>query len=174
MERYFIGISPPAEVSESLRKLQRKHHKAKLMLEPLEPHITLLHPNALSHLEAEKFLPMVRRVSRQFLPFDVTLHEVSMYGKRVLFCSIDSPQLVGLQASLIKLLPERVIRQFYEGRPYQPHLTIAQSIRGKRLPEQLTYPLEKDVMKLLPHTFSVTHLHRFEWEEPRIYKSVRV
>jgi 2'-5' RNA ligase len=170
MDRYFIGIAPPPALTRKIASVQQRFHKPALLLQPLQPHITLLHPNSLYNLPHEEFLPKVKALSQKVLPLEIKLQDIGVYGQRVLHMTVESTDLKLLQEFLIKLLPAETAKEFYEGRPYTPHITIAQTLRGKRLPDARNKLYRKKLDPLLPMTFIVNNLTYYEWLAPRHFE----
>jgi 2'-5' RNA ligase len=169
-KRYFIGISLPDAISEQISALQSNLFDAQGMQPPLVPHITLLHPNVLMTLSPMYFLPKVKEIAASLLPIEVHLTQVDSFGKRVQYIVVESPALIKLQESLVELLPEKIRAQYYVGREFTPHVTLAQAKPRQQL-QAATFQQFTDVITpLLPYKFLATELTQFTWEGPRKYK----
>jgi 2'-5' RNA ligase len=169
MERYFIGVAPSEALAGKLSAIQRRLHKPNLLLEPLEPHITLIHPNALYTMTADRFLPKAASIAKRILPIPIRLSDVGVFGGRVLHIRIDSTDLALLQEFLIRQLPPDTVKQHYDNRPYTPHITVAQTKRGKRLPAEVIRQFTAALKPLLPRTEHIGTLSVYEWQAPRRY-----
>jgi 2'-5' RNA ligase len=169
-KRYFIGLTLPELLSSEISKIQYSVYDSKIMLHPLVPHITLLPPEALLTLHPMHFVPLVKQASGSSLPLAISLEEPAMFDERVLYASVESPELVHLQAELIDLVPNKVKASFTVGREFTPHLTLAQAKPGQVLPQELIDSLTSQLNKLLPQNFVISNLSVFTWQHPRHYK----
>ena len=167
---YFIGIALPSPLNEQVDALKWQLHKEiDNLLQPLVPHITLLHPPSLRGVDVTELLPKMREIIPAFLPLTLSLETIDAFDNTVLYIRARSPQLNDLQAELVKLLPPDA-QEMYHQRGFIPHVTLAQS----RTPQQL------DIAALrnralhdipLPIHFTSESVSIFTRTAPRKYKS---
>ncbi|HET8690448.1 MAG TPA: 2'-5' RNA ligase family protein [Candidatus Saccharimonadales bacterium] len=166
---YFIGIALPPELTQKLGRLKNRlwHNDAEL-LQPVLPHVTLLHPPSLDGLMPSQLIPQVRQVASRYLPLTIGLTEVGHFGDSVIFVEVQSLKLEALQSQLVKLLPAEVRRLHYR-RPYRPHVTIAQKPEPKALDQSL---IEAEIRGsiTLPQSFAVENISCFKRILPRHYR----
>lgn len=169
-KRYFIGIQLPGALTHAISTLQKNAYNEQSMLTPLIPHITLLHPNALTSLAPMYFIPLVSKVAAQHLPFDVTLTHLGAFGSSVLYIAVESHGLMRLHKALVALLPEKVRTQYYVSRSFTPHVTLAQAKFRIKLSQPESDSFNTALEQKLPYTFPVNHLSEFVWQDARKYK----
>lgn len=168
--RYFIGIALPEALAADIAETQQRLLSGQDVMEPLAPHITLLHPNILMTLAPLYFIPQVRQVADDLLPITIELTKTAMFDDRVLHITVKSPELLKLQKKLVELLPDDVRARYEVGRTYTPHVTLAQAKPLKRLDPVLTEAIKKQVDPLVPEIFQADQLTQFTWIRPRKYK----
>jgi len=168
-QNYFIGITLPKELSKSIAEIQQELYQPQRVLLPLTPHITLLEPGLLSMLPTTEFIPEVKKLADQFLPFDVSLTRTSSFGRNVFYISVASPELMELQQNLEELLEKVTYGRTRPNRPFHPHITLAQAKRGLALSIPYIDQYKSYVDPLLPTTFTVDELAYFQWIHPRSY-----
>jgi 2'-5' RNA ligase len=168
-KRYFIGIQLPAKLADTIGVLQQRLYDERTTLAPLVPHITLLHTNVLTTLAPMHLMPRVRETSASYLPFTVRMTHIDHFGSHVLFIAVESTELVQLHNDLVAILPEKIRRQYYVGRSFTPHVTLMQAKPRLQIPRVITEEFIESLQGLLPHSFSVEHLYKFEWQSPRKY-----
>lgn len=168
--RYFIGIALPVELSRVIMGLQQEMPASSKLMQPLVPHITLLHPDLLADIPPAQFLPRIKKATETFLPLSIRLTHTGRFGKRVLYIAIECPQIMRLQKQLLQLLPEE--NQDVQGgkRNFTPHITLVQARRKQPLPEQQTRALDEQIELLLPFHFEAEQLAVFTWIKPRTYR----
>jgi 2'-5' RNA ligase len=169
-QRYFIGITPPEDFSNKIALIQHSLMMPGKTMDPLVPHITLLDPNTLMTLPPMYFLPKVKTVAAEVLPFELEFSRLDMFDKRVLYIAIKSRELQKLQEQLANLLPESILAQYYVGRSYTAHLTLAQAKPKQVLPDDLITTFRRQIAPLLPYRFSAKQLTHFIRQSPRNYK----
>lgn len=168
-QRYFIGITLPADLSESIANIQHDLHTPQAMLLALAPHITLIEPNLLSMLPPDDFIPEVKKLANQFLPLSITLTQTNCFGRNVFYVAVSSEELVSLQKALMELVSKATYGLMQPNRLFQPHVTIAQAKHGYSLPTSLVEGFKNQVNPLLPQSFTVEELAYFQWIHPRTY-----
>ncbi len=168
--RYLIGISLPDELSHAIEKIQEDILDGENVMQPLVPHITLMHPSLLATLSPLYFLPQAKNVAQDSLPITIKLLKTAMFDRRVLYIAVMSDDLSKLQKNLIELLPSDVKSRYEVGRHFLPHITVAQAMPMQSLSEDLVTRLNAKLSNLLPATFAVHNLTKFDSSGPRIYK----
>ncbi|MDD2495743.1 MAG: 2'-5' RNA ligase family protein [Tissierellia bacterium] len=119
--KYFIGIPIPNTYKTKIEML-----RAKYKFFTTEPHITLVPPPALG--DDDHFIKDVIEVCKQTKPFNIKLETFSQFGNRVLFISVNSPELINLYNEIYcKLNLEK------EKRGFTPHLTIVKQRIGRKI-----------------------------------------
>lgn len=139
-------------------------------MDPLVPHITLLDPNALLELSPIYFLPKAKSAATNFLPLQVKLTDLGFFDKRALYITVDSPDLIDLQAKLVEILPGHIRAKHMVNRKFVPHVTIAQAKPNQKLEDRLIKNFNSKMMPFLPVEFSVKNLESFKWVRPRTYE----
>lgn len=172
--RYFIGISLPPEFSHPIAQLQREFFIRGRVMEPLVPHITLLHPNILGTLAPSFFTPKVKQVADRVLPINIELKAANMFDQRVLHITVESSGLHNLQSSLSSLLPGKVRAQYDRERKFTPHITLLQAKPKQNLPPELIREIKNKIELFLPQNFMATRLTQFTWILPRTYKITNI
>jgi 2'-5' RNA ligase len=172
--RYFIGIALPPEFSHPIARLQRDFFISGRVMEPLVPHITLLHPNILRALAPSSFVPKVKQAAARILPISIELKSTNMFDKRVLYITAEGPGLHKLHSELSNLLPDKVRTQYERERRFVPHVTLMQTKPKQTLPTELINDFKKEIEPLLPQTFTVTSLSQFTRVRPRTYKIANI
>jgi 2'-5' RNA ligase len=168
--RYFIGITLPDSLSEKITLAQHELFSTHKVMEPLTPHITLLHPNILMTLSPLYFLPKVKEIADAELPIAIELSKTAIFDDRVLHIAVKSPGLLALQKKLVGLLPDDIRARYEVGRDYTPHVTLAQAKPLQGLDPLLVEQLQARVDSLLPKTFETANISKFTWIRPRKYK----
>lgn len=172
--RYFIGILLPDELRHAIGKVQHELFAPHKVMEPLKPHITLLHPNLLETLSPIFFLPKVREVAEHHLPLTIKLTRIALFDKRVLHIAVDCPELDNLHHDLTDLLPESVRASYMQQRPFTPHVTLAQAKPKQKLTDELITEFQTRLESLLAQSFTATHLTEFRWLRPRTYRTTEI
>lgn len=143
-------------------------------MEPLVPHITLLDPNTLLELSPMYFVPKVRKIAKDSLPFGVELTGLGSFGKRALYITVKSPKIVVLRQKLVRLLPDHIRAKHTDVREFIPHVTLAQAKPNQKLDQALIGKFGEQISPLLPCEFSVKNLDQFKWIRPRTYKVTKI
>lgn len=172
--RYFIGVSLPDDITSKIQDVQGALLGKESVMEPLIPHITLLHPNILMTLSPLYFIPKVSHATQTFLPFNVELTGIAQFDTRVLYIAVKSPRLTKLQRSLVELLPDDIQARYMAGRHYTPHVTLAQAKPLQKLDPDLVALFEKELQSLLQTKFDVKSLAQFKSHGPRRYQAVPI
>lgn len=168
--RYFIAIELPEAFSQQLSERQKLLNLSSQILEPLAPHITLLHPSILETLAPSHFVPKIKHVTDQFLPFEVRLVQTAMFDHHVLHIAVDSPELLAMRERLLAVLPDKVRAEYLIGRRFTPHVTLLQAKPGQKLDEALIGRAKSVFAPMLPFSFTAAHVTKFTWERPRSYR----
>lgn len=169
---YFIGIAIAGELCSQIEKLQEELASDKGMLDPIVPHVTLLHPNCLSGIMPDEFIPAVREVADRYLPLALQLQDVSFFDDTVAFISVESHKLRSLQHQLVRMLPPQVQEAHFK-RPYTPHITIAQIHKPRKLDKEEIVTRTNQSLQL-PQTIQIDSLAHFQRIVPRNYKPAKI
>lgn len=167
--RYFIGITLPEKLAKDIAHIQEQLLHGQNVMEPLVPHITLLHPNILMTLSPLYFIPLVQESANSSLPVRVELTKTALFDDRVLHIAVKSSELLRLQKKLVELLPDDIRARYQVGRTYTPHVTLAQAKPLQRLEPSLIEAFKRKVDPLLPLKFEAGNLSQFTWVRPRKY-----
>jgi 2'-5' RNA ligase len=168
--RYFIGILLPDEMRNEVGKIQHELLQPGKIMEPLKPHITLLHPNMVMNISPMYLVPKIKELTNQILPISINLTHTGMFDMRVLHIVVDSPEITDLYSKLTSLLPEETLASYSVGRSFAPHVTVAQTKPKQTLSDEQIYQYQKRIDPLLPYVFQVNKLTIFKWIRPRVYK----
>lgn len=134
--KYFIGALIPKIYKNKIEML-----RAEIRFFTTEPHITLVPPPALP--DDDSFIEKVVEVCKEIEPFNVKLNNLDQFGNRVLYVSVNSPELVNLHKKIYEILDLQE-----EKRDYTPHLTIVKQ-RPKR-PVDLDSIRKRAEIKIIP------------------------
>lgn len=168
--RYFIGITLPDALSRQIAAIQKDLIKDTPVMQPLVPHITLLHPNILMTLSPLYLLPLVSKAAAGLLPISIELTGTAMFDRRVLYAAVKSPALPKLQKKLVELLPDDVRARYMVGREFTPHVTLLQAKPLQSLDPQLMADFKARMEPMLPVSFDVTALTSFVQQRARSYR----
>lgn len=168
--RYFIGLTLPDGLTRQIDEIRSRLLAGHKIMEPLVPHITLLHPNVLMSVPRQHVIPRMQQLASEHLPFKVELTHTGLFDQRVLYIAVSCPELTALRKALIGLLPENVQASYEIGRQFTPHVTIAQAKPMQKLPETLIEDLAAALNPLLPVVYKAEKLYSFVWVRPRLYK----
>lgn len=115
----FIGIVPPAEISDAIANIQQQFGDNRL-----EPHITLRPPVTVSN--PTEWMERIKAVSSSFPPVTITLTGTGNFGKSVLFIAAKSKKLEASQVALAEVLKEYEQEELNQkaSKPFHPHLTL--------------------------------------------------
>lgn len=169
MQRYFIGIDIPTKLAARISTIQRQSFDAHTMLEPLKPHITLLHPGLVENIAADELLPAAKAVAAQFFPLNLTLKHIGQFQTKAVFIAVESARLMELYRALFALLPSGILMQRQPIRPFLPHITIAQSKRSHQLSPAVYHLAVQQLVQYLPIQLTAEHLTYYEQSRPRSY-----
>jgi 2'-5' RNA ligase len=122
---FFIGIVPPAVISEDIANIQNRFGNNRL-----EPHITLRPPVALK--DEAKWIEVVEELCKTFPRFTLNLTGTGNFGKRVLFIELQSETLMKLEKQLVNAIApyEQEAQKKEKRKDYHPHLTLGRSWCG--------------------------------------------
>lgn len=119
--KYFVGVPIPKDYKNKIELL-----RARFAFFTTEPHITLIPPPALP--DEDDFIKDLIEVCKTIKPFTVKLRNIGQFGNRVLYVSVQSPDLTILYEKINeKLNLEK------EKRGYTPHLTIVKQRLGRKV-----------------------------------------
>lgn len=155
MQHYFIGIKLPKDLAQQLVDLRKgwhleRSHKRLPVAEDL--HITLLYLGAVESDLLKQLLSQLDSLSQKFLPIDITLNGVSIFGNpltpRVVYTAIE--EQLSLQL-LQKAVLEKCLELFLQvdKKPFVPHITLAKKWSG----QHELFLKEMDIEK---QSFSIT------------------
>jgi 2'-5' RNA ligase len=168
---YYIGLQLPSNVRNQIAALQHKLFDPIESIEPLEPHITLLPPPAVEHIKPEDLAMHSKAAAKDVWPLSLTLSDMITFSGHGVAIRAESEAIHDLQRRLVALLPFAAEVTYYPHPQFLPHVTLAQAIRGKKLPAKLIERYGQELEMLLPVTFTVGHLTLFEWTGPRKYQA---
>jgi len=134
--QYFIGIVPPDADKERIDRFRNRWASNRIG-EVVEPHITVKAQGGLT--EDLAWLDRVREVCSSFRRFQLSLAEPETFGDAVVFLSVRSDEIYELHRRLVEAVspsPE-LIKRYFEGEYYHPHLTLGQTHFGMSGPEIL-------------------------------------
>lgn len=168
-KRWFIGALLPNMLSSAISQIQHELIDDKTMLNPLVPHITLIHPNPLMELSPLYFAPLAKQAATELLPCKVSLKSINIFNKNVLHITVDSPELVKIHNQLVSILPKNIQAQYFVGNNFVPHVTLAQSRDLNELSPEFIAKFTAKIEPLLPAEFTLNSLTRYEWQGSRTY-----
>ncbi|HEX5456059.1 MAG TPA: 2'-5' RNA ligase family protein [Candidatus Saccharimonadales bacterium] len=166
--RYFIAFSLPDDVGRIITDAQNELLDGYLVMQPFQPHITLVPPNVLDKIPPESILPDLKSVAGKFLPLRIKLSGFGMFENRVLYITATGPKLADLQNSLIQTLPYEA--QSKSNRGFIPHITLAQAKPKQELSGELIHKLKDIIGPSLPLVFETKNISKFKWLRPRTYE----
>jgi 2'-5' RNA ligase len=122
--KFFAGIVPPEDIYHRLLQIQKQFGDNRL-----EPHITLRPP--VSPLNDDAWMKTISEIAATIKPFTIHLTQTDYFGKRVLFVSVDSEELVKLHHLLIPALKIFEPKEANKGsESFHPHLTLGRTWCG--------------------------------------------
>ncbi len=119
--KYFIGIHIPKDYKHKIELL-----RAEFRFFSTEPHITIVPPPSLP--DNDSFIKNTVEVCRKTEKFHIKLGSLEQFGRRVLYVSVDSPELTALYNNLFQSLGLKK-----EARDYTPHLTVIKERRNRKI-----------------------------------------
>jgi 2'-5' RNA ligase len=167
--RYYIGLSLPSPLRELITTAQTEQFDPFTVIPPLEPHITLLPPPDVEHIPPSALAPDIKKLAAPYLPLEITLVRIETFGGRTVAIQVYSPEIHALHHALNQLLAAKISRS--RVRPFHPHITLNQAIRGQKLPENLVQKYTSKLGPLLPTDCRIDHLTLYHWQKPRIYRA---
>lgn len=168
-KRWFIGTLLPPNISEAITTVQHKLIDESTMQPPLMPHITLMHPNPLMELSPLYFAPIAKIAAQKVLPCTIQLQHIAVFHNNVLYIAVKSPELIQIHNQLVSLLPKKIQAQFFVGRDFVPHVTLAQTKNLHTIKLEHAKQFKQAIEPLLPTSFTLHKLTRCEWQSPRSY-----
>lgn len=123
--KFFIGIVPPENIYKTVVDIQSLFGSNRL-----EPHITLRPP--VNVLHENKWLEAIGHVCTNFPPFTIHLPGTGYFGNRVLYISVELPQLTELHYAIMRVINpfEQVDNKGGENQQFHPHLTLGRQWCG--------------------------------------------
>ena len=124
--RYFIGLTTPEELSQSVTKARRQFGEAgERAIQRLEPHLTLVLPFN-TDVEPAVITKQLKDAVADHEPFDVTITKVDSFRRGMYYLGVkSSKQLSTLQNKLFKLIEgdvrHQLVRDHYV---FRPHVTV--------------------------------------------------
>jgi len=167
--RYYIGLSLPRGISQQITAIQQELFDGRFVIEPLEPHITLLPPPAVETINPDKLATLARDAAAPFWPLQLTCSHIEHFGAKAVAVGVTSPAIHQLQEVLSRLLPPDAQPAYFPNPQFTPHITLAQSVRGHTLPAELVSAYKQAVTPLLSTTVTAHHLTLYRWLRPRTY-----
>lgn len=134
--KYFIGAPIPEYYKNEIEML-----RAEFRFLTTEPHITIVPPPALP--DDDLFIKDVLTVCKRTNAFKVKLGNLGQFGNRVLYVSVNSPELIKLYDNIYESLQLEK-----ENRGYTPHLTVVK--QRTRRPIDIDSVKKKAEIKLIP------------------------
>lgn len=134
--KYFIGAPIPENYKNKIEML-----RAEFRFLTTEPHITIVPPPALP--DDDLFIKSVVEVCKKTKAFKIKLEQLEQFGSRVLYVSVNSPELIRLYEDIFETL-----KLEKENRGYTPHLTVVKQ-RPKR-PIDIDSVKKRAEIKLIP------------------------
>ncbi|MEK7153607.1 MAG: 2'-5' RNA ligase family protein [Patescibacteria group bacterium] len=168
---YYIGLQLPGDVSGKIADIQRELFDPIESVKPLEPHITLLPPPAVEHINPEDFALHARAAAKSSWPLELVLKEIMTFGSQAVAIRVESDAIHELQKQLVELLPFAAEITYYPHPTFLPHITLAQANRGHTLPSKLIDLYKERLAPLLPMSCTAGYLTLFERIGPRTYKA---
>ena len=143
--KYFIGAPIPGGYKNKIEML-----RAEFRFLTTEPHITIVPPPALP--DNDIFIKNVIEVCRSTPPFIIKLEHLGQFGHRVLYVSVNSPELINLYENIFATL-----KLEKEKREYTPHLTVVKE-RPKRPIDIYEIKKRAEVKLIPPPEYTLKHI----------------
>jgi len=151
--------------------IQNNLYDEKLLLKPLVPHITIVHPNSLATVSPLWILPKINNATSHLLPININIDGLGSFSKYNLHLKVSSPQLNEIHHSIISLLPPNIYAANYIGKnQFVPHITIAQCKPMQQLSPKYINAYSQELKSLIGTQFNVKQLTKFEHTAPRQYQ----
>jgi 2'-5' RNA ligase len=127
MNRYFIAILPPGNISSYITKVKEtivKTYNSKAALSS-PPHITLVPPFEIEEGKEEELTDLLTEFSKQQSPFPITLNGYGSFPPKVIFMDVEyQVKLENLYTSLNSYLLYNGVVQKMPG-DFHAHITVA-------------------------------------------------
>lgn len=172
MERYFIAVSLPEDIGRIITDAQKELLGGYMVMQPFQPHITLVPPNVLDKIPPESVMPSLKTAADKFLPMRIELSGFGMFEKRVLYIHATGTKLAALQIALLQVLPYEALAR--SNRDFKPHITLAQAKPNQELSDKLIESLEARIAPALPLNFETKNISKFKWLKPRTYEDTDI
>ena len=134
--KYFIGAPIPNNYKNKIELI-----RAEFRFFTTEPHITIVPPPALP--DDDFFIKSLVEVCKEAKSFKVKLGHLEQFGNRVLYVSVDAPELINLYENIFEAL-----KLEKEARGYTPHLTVVK--QRPRRPIDIDNVKKRAAAKLVP------------------------
>ncbi|MET0980082.1 MAG: 2'-5' RNA ligase family protein [Candidatus Saccharimonadales bacterium] len=165
---YFIGVSLPPDLDRQITELKwRLYDNQPHMLQPVLPHVTLLHPPSLQGILPSQLIPRIHEIAKRYLPMAITLDCIGFFGTRICYVQAQSFSLYSLQSQLMRLLPPAAQAIHYK-HDFMPHVTLAQTYEPATLSKTKILGMINETLTL-PITFTVNSVTHFTRIKPRVY-----
>jgi 2'-5' RNA ligase len=171
---YYIGFRLPSRLSDQIVAIQKRLRDPIETREPLEPHITLLPPPAVTTIAPNELVPQVKAATKHTLPLTITLTSITTLGGHAVALQVESDEIYELQRELVALLPFAAGLTYYPDPTFLPHVSIVQAVRGKKLPSKLIGQYREELEPLIPATFTARHITIFHHRGPRKYEAEKI
>jgi 2'-5' RNA ligase len=172
--RYYIGLQLPPDLSDEIVAIQRDLFDPIESITPLEPHVTLLPPPAVEHIEPYGLATEAKVLAKEILPITLELTEVITFNGHAVALKVTGDDVFELQDRLVGLLPQPTEVTYFPHPQFVPHVTLVQALHGKTLPSKLVQAYKDELSTMLPMTFTVEQLTLFEWTSPRKYNAQKI
>ncbi|WP_397538858.1 2'-5' RNA ligase family protein [Rummeliibacillus pycnus] len=142
---YFIGIVLPEDYLERIKHFQGRW----VNYLGVEPHITIKAQGGLT--PDKKWIDQVRKVCKNFKPFQVALDKPMYFGDNILYLSVNSNNLHNLHQKIVKEISpsEDLIKGYFELDAFVPHLTLGKEKYGGNISTGLSKKELKDMEELV-------------------------
>jgi 2'-5' RNA ligase len=174
MQLYYIGLQLPEDIRNRISAAQHELFDESLFLLPLEPHITLLPPPALKTSNPDDIVAAAKKIADTMVPFTITLRHIERYKQQAIAIKVQGEALYQLQKKLAKLLPQDTEPLYYPDPVFSPHVTLAQSKRGKKVTPEHTDAYIQKLEDILPYECQISHLTIFTSTAPRQYEATTI
>ena len=166
--QYFIAIVPPDDYKARVERF-RNQWASNRIGDVVEPHITVKAQGGLTGDLA--WLDRVREVCSSFRRFQLSLAEPETFGDAVAYLGVRSDEIHELHRRLLDAVspsPE-LIKRYFEGEYYHPHLTLGQTHWGMSGPEIMEMKREARTALSPWPVFSVAFVRVYQEIEPDRY-----
>jgi 2'-5' RNA ligase len=132
MQKYFIAILPPEDLSGEITSFRKKYLNGLNEKEEHKkfPHITLQHTFSRQEVIEKEIHPYLISLAESFESFEIKLSGIGHFDQRVIFIGVkDNPVLTKLHLDLKNILMTKIgFRQNEVSEKYKPHITLEKKI----------------------------------------------